>query len=832
VVDVQVVTPAGTSTVVAADKYTYLPWSSAYVANESSGTVSQFTVAANGTLSPKTPASVATGNGPFGVALSADGKSAYVINSNSNTVSQFTVAANGALSPKTPANVATGSGPFAVAVSADGKSAYVTNSSSNTVSQYTVAADGTLSPKTPATVATGASPDGVALSAGPPKSMIVGRAINLDGTLLSGVSLRVSGSSDDGGAVSQTVTTDQNGAYSVRVDPGTYMVATTGDPPQQSGGKWTAIECDGTFNAQSQSCALSRLAPGAHGIATFDYWPCGDAEHAAAGKPPTGCPIIFIPGFLGSRITCGSKELWTNLPGFADFADMRLESDGITNVPGPCSGRAAPVPGNDGLVASAGGADVYGSTLAWLGRIAPGHAFVYTFDWRKSPELAIPGLHARIAAVLEATGADRVVLLAHSMGGLVTRAYLDDATRASQVVRAVTVGTPYWGAPKSHFALLEGDTDTPEGDPLDLVVGHSALQTWARTAHGLFWLYPSARFGSWLTVSSAAPGPLGSAGVDRWVESLGGVPTLLDNAQRGHAGIDSFKTNGVDYQVMVGVGVPTVDSVKIRDDGVTSWANVVLGSGDGTVPGYSASEGAIRGGKPPGDNVPIHYVCNIEHMKLTGNALVQARLKDFLVKGSAIAGPENNCTYAGATIAVFRLDLSARASVVAASGSMSVAQARDRGLIDVITTGSVSTIVTDARHPVQLRLTGKGLTMVIQPQSSARHGATSYFGPIGGPVTITDTGVVARNGRKLKPGRRDHEPPRTVARVTRVGKRFVIRLTAHDPSGVIATYVRIGRAQSFRYRHPFAVTAQQLRKLRFASIDAFGNLESSRRARA
>ncbi len=101
--------------------------SSAYVTNIGGGTVSQFTVAANGTLSPKTPATVATGTGPDGVALSADGKSAYVTNSGGGTVSQFTVAANGTLSPKTPATVATGSDPNAVALSADGKSAYVTN---------------------------------------------------------------------------------------------------------------------------------------------------------------------------------------------------------------------------------------------------------------------------------------------------------------------------------------------------------------------------------------------------------------------------------------------------------------------------------------------------------------------------------------------------------------------------------------------------------------------------------------------------------------------------------------------------------------------------------
>ena len=64
------------------------------------------------------PATVATRTAPFAVALSVDGKSAYVTNYTSNTVSQFTVAANGALSAKSPATVATGSNPVGIAVSA------------------------------------------------------------------------------------------------------------------------------------------------------------------------------------------------------------------------------------------------------------------------------------------------------------------------------------------------------------------------------------------------------------------------------------------------------------------------------------------------------------------------------------------------------------------------------------------------------------------------------------------------------------------------------------------------------------------------------------------
>lgn len=59
-------------------------------------------------------------------------------------------------------------------------------------------------------------------------------------------------------------------------------------------------------------------------------------------------------------------------------------------------------------------------------------------------------LDARIAAVRAATGAERVVLVGHSLGGLVARAYLRRFGTA-HVSRLITVGTPHHG---SVFAWL------------------------------------------------------------------------------------------------------------------------------------------------------------------------------------------------------------------------------------------------------------------------------------------------------------------------------------------------------------------------------------------
>ena len=141
---------------------------SAYVVNFFSNTVSQYTSAA-GKLIPKTPATVATGHYPDGVAVSPDGQSLYVANSYSGegvngTISQYNIGPGGKLSPKSPATVAAGRGPSGLAMTPNGKSMYVANTDGNDLWQYNVGAGGKLSPKSPARVATGKWPVGVAVS--------------------------------------------------------------------------------------------------------------------------------------------------------------------------------------------------------------------------------------------------------------------------------------------------------------------------------------------------------------------------------------------------------------------------------------------------------------------------------------------------------------------------------------------------------------------------------------------------------------------------------------------------------------------------------------------
>jgi DNA-binding beta-propeller fold protein YncE len=146
---------------------------SVYVTNSVDDTVSQYDVGAGGALSPKSVPEVGAGDTPSQLAVRPGGDSAYAANSGDPTsgggsVSQYNVGADGSLSPKQPNTVPAGSNPADVAVSPDGQSVYVTDSGAQgsgggALYQFDVGARGTLSAKAPPSVAAGAAPAGLAV---------------------------------------------------------------------------------------------------------------------------------------------------------------------------------------------------------------------------------------------------------------------------------------------------------------------------------------------------------------------------------------------------------------------------------------------------------------------------------------------------------------------------------------------------------------------------------------------------------------------------------------------------------------------------------------------
>ena len=89
-----------------------------YVVNVGDGTISQYSIAADNTLVAMNPATVTNPGmhtlGPAPASAVINGSYFYVVNTADNTLSQFSIAENGQLTPLTPSTVATGVAPVAI----------------------------------------------------------------------------------------------------------------------------------------------------------------------------------------------------------------------------------------------------------------------------------------------------------------------------------------------------------------------------------------------------------------------------------------------------------------------------------------------------------------------------------------------------------------------------------------------------------------------------------------------------------------------------------------------------------------------------------------------
>ncbi len=143
-----------------------------YVVNAGDGTISQYAVATDATLTPLSPATVVNPGmrtlGATGGAATVDplGRYLYVANTADGNIAQFSIGSDGGLTPLAPATVATGVAPMSVVTSpvasSGSPSYYVLNSgavgAAGSVVQYTQGADGTLTPADSTPVAAGTNP--------------------------------------------------------------------------------------------------------------------------------------------------------------------------------------------------------------------------------------------------------------------------------------------------------------------------------------------------------------------------------------------------------------------------------------------------------------------------------------------------------------------------------------------------------------------------------------------------------------------------------------------------------------------------------------------------
>lgn len=165
-------------------------------------------------------------------------------------------------------------------------------------------------------------------------------------------------------------------------------------------------------------------------------------------------PLVFVPGILGSVLSGPDGVVWGDR-----WSLTRYEQLEIADGPADPSDDLKPT----GLINSV---QILGpwkikqyntllETLRELGYVDNVDLFVFPYDWRQSNFTTAEKLAEFVDSQPGLVGAE-FDLLAHSMGGLISRIYLKEHDADRRVRRLVTMATPYQGSLNSVATLTEG----------------------------------------------------------------------------------------------------------------------------------------------------------------------------------------------------------------------------------------------------------------------------------------------------------------------------------------------------------------------------------------
>jgi pimeloyl-ACP methyl ester carboxylesterase len=193
-------------------------------------------------------------------------------------------------------------------------------------------------------------------------------------------------------------------------------------------------------------------------------------------QKPAHNPVIIVPGIAGSYLnenTFLKTEIWPDFQQMLGLGDSYLDELAMLDDGSPDSFRTLLKPSDAIRKVEALGAikvaDVLDGLIKELekdGYEENKDLFVFSYDWRADMR-AIAGknenfpypiktLKNEIDDVIKQTGAEKVDIVAHSMGGLLVKTFISEFDN-STIGKLIFVATPNFGTPKAFKALMYGD---------------------------------------------------------------------------------------------------------------------------------------------------------------------------------------------------------------------------------------------------------------------------------------------------------------------------------------------------------------------------------------
>ncbi len=358
----------------------------------------------------------------------------------------------------------------------------------------------------------------------------------------------------------------------------------------------------------------------------------------ASGKAPARVPLIVVPGLLGSTLVDANDPdtlVWGDLEQtFEDFTRLTLEPPG----------EASRLKPQDILrelrtVSIAGTRKFYGhllERLTELGYQEGRDLFAFYYDWRRSNFETADQLAAFIA---DQGLADREVdIIAHSMGGIVTRLYLDRHAETQRVRKFVAMAVPHYGSMNAITALFAGADYLGLAAPVVVGAGDKNSITrvfWSfESIYELMPTYPNCCFvrlgghlepfdpadpAAWRSYSWLIPEPAREAG------TLAVMDRSLQRLQQIRAVMAKPLPDSVESHALVNSEVADTEiQIALHWDGIGRHEPLCGAGGDGTVPALSQYDGI------PAER---HIRSRRTHQTIFNDDAVWLRLSNILAPG-------------------------------------------------------------------------------------------------------------------------------------------------------------------------------------------------------
>jgi pimeloyl-ACP methyl ester carboxylesterase len=314
--------------------------------------------------------------------------------------------------------------------------------------------------------------------------------------------------------------------------------------------------------------------------------------------------VVVLPGITGSVLAKDGKDIWAITPGAAARAlfslgrsirDLRLTED-PPDVEDLGDGVTAPrVMADVHLIPGLWKIDGYSKIATAIQAgfdVEPGrNYFEFPYDWRRDNRVGARRLaresHGWLERWRESSGAAdaKLILIGHSMGGLISRYFLEclDGWKATRML--ITLGTPYRGSLNALGFIANGMRKSI--GPFTVADLSGLLRSFT-SVYQLLPIYPCCETEEDLVRVTERSIP--NLDPERARQALD-FHAEIRRAVEDHESDDAYRKDRYLIRPVVGTFQPTFQSARLKEDGVELIRNYRGDDqdGDGTVPRVSAT---------------------------------------------------------------------------------------------------------------------------------------------------------------------------------------------------------------------------------------------------